>query len=141
MNYLQVTRTDPAATLPTRSNPTDAGLDLYALDDVHLGPSGRAIIPTGIAVAIPAGCYGKIEGRSGLAARDGVAPLGGVIDADYRGEVQVILVNHSRNNWYAKPGDRIAQLVILPIVTPDVVEVGELPGTERGDGGLGSTGR
>lgn len=141
MTTLKITRTHPSATLPTRSNPTDAGLDLYALHPVHLGPNGRAIIPTGITVAIPEGHYGKIEGRSGLAARDGVAPLGGVIDADYRGEVKVILVNHSRNNWFAKPGDRIAQLVILPIVTPDVVEMRELPGTERGDGGLGSTGR
>lgn len=138
---LKVKRTVSAATLPTRSNPTDAGLDLYALHPEYLGPNGRAIIPTGIAVAIPEGHYGKIEGRSGLAVRDGVAPLGGVIDADYRGEVKVILVNHSRNNWYAKPGDRIAQLVILPIATPGVVEVLELPTTERGHGGLGSTGR
>lgn len=141
MRYLQVTRTHPDATLPTRSNPTDAGLDLYALHDVTLYASGRAIVPTGITVAIPEGHYGQIQGRSGLAARDGVVPAGGVIDADYRGEVQVILINHSRNGWTAKAGDRIAQLVILPILTPDVVEVDELPGTERGHGGLGSTGR
>lgn len=138
---LKVKKTDQAAHLPTRSHPTDAGLDLYALHDVHLYASGRAIVPTGISVAIPAGYYGQIQGRSGLAARDGVVPAGGVIDADYRGEVQVILMNHSRNGWTAKAGDRIAQLVILPIATPGVVEVAELPGTERGDGGLGSTGR
>ncbi|VXB24035.1 dUTP diphosphatase [Citricoccus sp. K5] len=138
---LKVKRTDPAATLPTRAHPTDAGLDLYALNDVHLYASGRAIVPTGIAVAIPAGYYGQIQGRSGLAARDGVVPAGGVIDADYRGEVQVILMNHSRNGWTAKAGDRIAQLVILPIATPGVVEVAELPGTERGHGAMGSTGK
>lgn len=139
---LPIKRTDPAATLPTRAHPTDAGLDLHALHDVTLYASGRAIVPTGIAVAIPVGYVGMVCPRSGVATQGvTVNNAPGIVDSGYTGELKVILINHSRNPWHAKAGDRIAQLVILPIVTPGVVEVDELPGTQRGNNGFGSTGR
>jgi dUTP pyrophosphatase len=140
---LRVRRLDPRATLPTRAYPGDAGLDLYALDAVVLEPGERQSVPTGIAVEIPDGQAGLVLPRSGLAARFGVALVNapGLIDAGYRGEVRILLLNTDRHtSVMLSPGDRIAQLVLVRVQTPDVVEVQELELSERGAGGFGSSG-
>ncbi len=141
---LRATRVHPDAVLPTRAHPGDAGLDLYAVKAAHIGPRERWSVPTGIAVEIPEGHAGFVIPRSGLAREHGVT-LGngpGLIDAGYRGELKVLLHNNDPAEVFrVAPGDRIAQLVITPIATPDLVEVESLGESARGDGGFGSTGR
>jgi dUTP pyrophosphatase len=140
---LRVRRLDPRARLPTRAYPGDAGLDLYALDDGVLEPGERAAIRTGIAVEIPEGEAGLVLPRSGLAARHGIALVNapGLIDAGYRGEIRVLLLNTDRSvRFELAAGDRIAQLVLVKVQTPAVVEVEELAVSERGAGGFGSSG-
>jgi dUTP pyrophosphatase len=140
---LKVRRLDARARLPTRAYPGDAGLDLYALDDVVLGPGERDAVRTGIAVEIPEGQAGLVLPRSGLAARHGIALVNapGLIDAGYRGEVRVLLLNTDRSlPFELAPGDRIAQLVLVRVELPAVVEVEELALSERGVGGFGSSG-
>jgi dUTP pyrophosphatase len=140
---LKVRRLDARARLPTRAYPGDAGLDLYALEDGVLGPGERASIRTGVAVEIPDGRAGLVLPRSGLAAKHGVALVNapGLIDAGYRGEVRVLLLNTDRAAPFEiAPGDRIAQLVLVRVETPAVVEVQELALSERGAGGFGSSG-
>jgi dUTP pyrophosphatase len=141
---LRVLRLHPDARLPTRAHAGDAGLDLYAFDDATLGPGERGSLGTGIAVEIPPGQAGLVLPRSGLAARHGLALVNapGLIDSGYRGELRVLLLNTDR----AAPveiarGDRIAQLVLVAIETPLLVEVDELAGSERASGGFGSSGR
>jgi dUTP pyrophosphatase len=140
---LRVRRLDARAWLPTRAYPGDAGLDLYALEDGLLGPGERASIRTGVAVEIPDGQAGLVLPRSGLAAKHGIALVNapGLIDAGYRGEVCVLLLNTDRSVPFAlAAGDRIAQLVLVRVETSAVVEVEELPLSERGAGGFGSSG-
>jgi dUTP pyrophosphatase len=140
---LPVQRLDPRAILPTRAHPGDAGLDLHALEPAELEPGERASIPTGIAVAIPEGYAGLVLPRSGLAARHGISLVNapGLIDAGYRGEIRVLLVNTDPSrSWTLQAGERIAQLVISPVVLPDLEEVTELSSTSRGVGGFGSSG-
>lgn len=141
---LRVRRLHPDATLPTRAHEGDAGLDLYALEDVTLEPGQRASLRTGIAVEIPPGQCGLVLPRSGLAHRNGIALVNapGLVDSGYRGELRVLLLNTDR----AEPceivrGDRIAQLVLAAVEAPEVVEVDELGLSERGAGGFGSSGR
>jgi len=134
----------PDAKPPKRANPMDAGADLHALGNWTLWPGSRAVVNTGVSVAIPEGFYGQIAPRSGLAANYGVAVLGGVIDSGYRGEIRVILLN-TETNTAALPvrisnGDRIAQLIILPISLAEFSPVESLPDTTRGESGFGSTG-
>lgn len=133
--------TDFAET-PTYAKPGDAGADLYVNHDVLVPRRGRAIASTGIAVAIPEGYVGLVHPRSGLAAKHGVTVTNapGTIDAGYRGEIKVLLVNHSDEHIGFMPGDRIAQLVIQPVVQAEFVEVEELSESERGTGGFGHTG-
>lgn len=141
---LEVLRLDAGLSLPRYAHAGDAGLDLHAAEDVVLAPGERASVRTGIAVAIPEGFAGLVTPRSGLAARHGVALVNapGLIDAGYRGEIRVLLVNLDRREPFkVGRGDRIAQLVIAPVATVRIVEVEELPPSERGDGGFGSTGR
>ena len=132
--------------LPAYQSTFAAGLDLAAAvpadSPVAIAPGGRAVIPTGIAIALPAGSEGQIRPRSGLAARHGVTVLNtpGTIDADYRGELQVILVNIGSELFVVSRGMRIAQLVIAPIQHAKLVELNSLDATERASGGLGSTG-
>ena len=135
-------RLDPDLPVPLRAHPGDGGLDLHARDDVALRPGEWATVPTGIAVAIPEGFTGLVTPRSGLAARHGVGVANGpgLIDAGYRGEVKVILVNHGIEPVDITRGDRIAQLVIVPIPEWDFEEVDQLPDSVRGEGGFGSTG-
>ena len=140
---LRVLRLDPQATLPTRAYAHDAGLDLYALEPVVLGPGERASVRTGVAVEIPAGQAGLVLPRSGLAARHGIALVNapGLIDAGYRGELCVLLLNTDRKaSCSLAAGDRIAQLVLIAVTTPPVTEVAELSDSERGGGGFGSSG-
>lgn len=140
---LRVRRLERHARLPTRAYPGDAGLDLYALDPAMLQPGERAAIRTGIAVEIPEGQAGLVLPRSGLARRHGISVVNapGLIDAGYRGEVQVLLLNTDRSEPFAlAAGDRIAQLVLVSVHAPEVVEVQELEVSERGAGGFGSSG-
>ena len=136
---LPIQRLDPAAIVPTRAHSGDAGLDLYALEDEPVVPGAVTTILTGIAVAIPYGHVGLIKPRSGLAARHGIDTLAGVIDHGYTGEVKVLLTTHSDTSRWIKAGERVAQLLVIPIVyaTPQVVDA--LPGSARGNGGFGST--
>jgi dUTP pyrophosphatase len=139
---LRVRRLDPGVPLPRYAHPGDAGLDLVAARAVRLEPGARAAVPTGIAVAIPAGWVGLVHPRSGLARRHGVTVTNapGTIDAGYRGEVQVLLVNLGQEPVDLARGDRIAQLLLQPVGVASVVEVAELDDTVRGAGGFGSTG-
>jgi dUTP pyrophosphatase len=139
---LPIVRLRQEATLPERAYAGDAGLDLAACEPVRLGPGERAVVPTGLAVAIPEGYAGFVQPRSGLAARHGIAVVNspGLIDSGYRGEIRVVLLNtDTGRTWAVGPGERIAQLVVLPIPELDVVEVDELPGSERGVRGFGSS--
>ena len=140
---LRVRRLHPAARIPCRSHPGDAGFDLHAVEDAELGPGKRATVGTGIALELPAGHAGWIVPRSGLAARHGIGVVNapGLIDAGYRGEVSVVLINmDSEASFAVEPGMRIAQLVIAPVTRPRLAEVDQLDSTPRGRGGFGSTG-
>ena len=135
-------RVRAGARVPQRSYAGDAGLDLAACEQVQLGPGERALVPTGLAVAIPDGYAGFVQPRSGLAARDGIAVVNspGLIDSGYRGEIQVVLLNTDRERTFtAEPGERIAQLVVLPVPDLSVREVDALPPSERGVRGFGSS--
>jgi dUTP pyrophosphatase len=138
-----IKRVDPGLPLPDRSHPGDAGCDLYTAVDVVLGPGERAVVPTGIAIALPDGYAAFVHPRSGLAADHGVTIVNtpGTIDAGYRGEIKVIMFNTDSGSPVSlRRGDRIAQLVIQRIERPVFHEVTELPGSGRGAGGHGSTG-
>jgi dUTP pyrophosphatase len=140
---LGVRRLDPAARLPVRAHDDDAGYDLHALEPATLEPGERAMVRTGVAIELPAGHAGLVLPRSGLAARHGIALVNapGLIDAGYRGEVKVLLLNTDREAPFAiASGDRIAQLVVVAVAAPAVIEVAELAASVRGDGGFGSTG-
>jgi dUTP pyrophosphatase len=140
---LRVRRLDPAAILPTRAHPGDAGLDLYAVEAVELAPGRRASVGTGIAIEVPPGRAALVLPRSGLAARHGIALVNapGLIDAGYRGELRVLLFNTDHEERFAiTPGDRIAQLVLIRVELPVPVEVATLGSSERSTGGFGSSG-
>jgi dUTP pyrophosphatase len=139
---LPIVRLHDEARLPERAYSGDAGLDLATCERVELGPGERAVVPTGLAVAIPEGYAGFVQPRSGLAARQGISVVNspGLIDAGYRGEIRVVLLNtDAEHTFVAEPGDRIAQLIVLPIPELELVEVDELPATERGARGFGSS--
>lgn len=140
---LRVRRLDQRARLPTQAHRGDAGLDLYALGETAIEPGDRASIGTGIALEIPHGQAGLVLPRSGLAARHGIALVNapGLIDSGYRGEIRVLLLNTDRSERFAvRAGDRIAQLVLVRVESPEVVEVPALAYTERGERGFGSSG-
>jgi dUTP pyrophosphatase len=141
---LPVRRLRPDAPLPARAYDGDAGFDLSACDRTVLEPGERAVIGTGLAVAIPEGYAGLVMPRSGLAARHGLGKVNspGLVDAGYRGEVKVIVLNTDRREPFViEPGMRIAQLVLVELPQVRLTEVDELPETSRGEGGLGSSGR
>lgn len=136
-------RLDPAASLPRYAHAGDAALDIEANDQAIIGPGERALVPTGLAVAIPDGYAGLVLPRSGLASKQGLtlANAPGLIDSGYRGEIMIAVVNlDPREKVEIKKGDRIAQLLIVPHATVQPVEVDELPESGRGEGGFGSTG-
>lgn len=127
--------------LPEYASEGAAGADLRASEALEIAPGGRAAVPTGLRLAIPPGHVGLVWPRSGLAVSHGIDTLAGVIDADYRGEVRVVLVNHGEAPFRIAPGDRIAQLLIQRVERAAFAAASSLDGTERGEGGFGSTGR
>ncbi len=130
----------PEATLPQYAHDTDAGMDLCSVEQLTVHPQERVLVSTGIALAIPTGYVGLVWDKSGIATKTGLTTLAGVIDSGYRGELKIALLNTSTENYTIVPGQKIAQLLIQPIMHPVLREVDSLPATERGDGGFGSTG-
>lgn len=146
MKNLQVliTRLDADLPMPQYAKGGDAGADIYSRIDISLAPGERALVPTGIAIALPDGYVALVHPRSGLAIKHGVSMVNapGTVDAAYRGELQCILINHDPKETVSfKRGDRIAQLVFQKVERAEFIEVEHLPGSGRGDGGFGSTGR
>ena len=142
MNVL-IQRLDPDLPLPSFAHPGDAGLDLYSRVDVTLAPGERALLPTGVAIALPAGYAAFVHPRSGLAVKHGIGVVNGpgTIDAGYRGEIKVCLINHDPDTPITiARGDRIAQLVVQRVELPEFTEVEDLGDTSRGSGGYGSSG-
>jgi dUTP pyrophosphatase len=140
MSSLLVKKLVENAAIPTRGSEGAAGYDIASVENTVIPALGRAAVSTGISIRVPDGTYGRIAPRSGLAYKYGIDVLAGVIDSDYTGEVKVILYNTSERDYIVKSGDRIAQLVLEQIVTPDVAVVLDLNDTTRGSGGFGSTG-
>jgi dUTP pyrophosphatase len=141
---LPVRRLDPSLPLPVYAHPGDAGADLRAATEVVLPPGGRATVGTGIAIAVPDGYAAFVHPRSGLASRHGITIVNapGTVDAGYRGEVKVVLLNTDPDEPFTvRRGDRIAQLVVQPVTRARFLDTAELPPTPRGEGGFGSTGR
>jgi len=139
-----ITRLDPDLPLPRYAKGGDAGADIVSRIDFTIAPGERALIPTGIAIALPDGYVALVHPRSGLAIKHGITMVNspGTVDAGYRGELQIILINHDKSESVSfKRGDRIAQLVIQKVERAEFIEVEELPGSGRGSGGFGSTGR
>ena len=145
MDAIRVKKLKENAILPTYGSADAAGADLYACldNEITIQPGESAFVPTGLAMEIPKGYAGLIYARSGLACKRGLAPANkvGVIDSDYRGEFIVVLHNHGDSAQSVTPGERIAQLVIAPVITPGFAEANELSDTDRAAGGFGSTGR
>ncbi|HEY1513333.1 MAG TPA: dUTP diphosphatase [Gaiellaceae bacterium] len=140
---LAIKKVRDGAVVPVRAYAGDAGMDLAACERVELAPGARALVPTGLAVAIPDGYAGYVQPRSGLAAKHGISIVNtpGLVDSGYRGELLVNLVNHDEEQAFVvEPGMRIAQLVILHVPPVELVEVDELPDSERGADGFGSSG-
>lgn len=145
MSAIPVKKLSPMAILPTYGSAGAAAADLYACleTSVTIDPGQTVFIPTGLSMEIPAGCAGLIYARSSMGAKRGLAPANkvGVIDSDYRGEIKVVLFNHSAEAQTVEPGERIAQMIITPVLTPAYEEVEALSDTDRGTGGFGSTGK
>ena len=126
---------------PRRSTPMSAGLDLFSTENTVVLSRSQAIIPTGISMALHVGTYGRIAGRSGIAVKNSIDVLAGVIDSDFRGEIKVVLFNHSERDFTILKGEAIAQLIIEKITLPELIEVSYLPDSERNSRGFGSTER
>jgi dUTP pyrophosphatase len=145
LDELQVRLLHPAARPPVRSRPGDAAYDLHCTEGFALWPREHATVPTGVAIALPQGVAGLVTPRSGLASRHGISLVNspGLIDPNYRGEIRIVLVNLGEARFEAHAGDRIAQLLLVPFVAPDVSVVDELPPSldDRGENGFGSSGR
>ena len=144
MIKLEVRQTEQAkkrgVTVPSYAKEGDAGIDLRSCEDLTIEPGKRAIVKTGIKIAIPPNFLGLIKDRSGLASRKGIHTLAGVIDANYRGEISVVLLNTGKEDFRIRTNERIAQLLIIPAAKVDLEEVEELSKTERDEAGWGSTG-
>ena len=145
MSVIRVKKLHPNAVLPTYGSAEAAGADLYACLDaaVTIRPGEPVFIPTGLALEVPKGCAGLVYARSSMGAKRGLAPANkvGVVDSDYRGEVKVALHNHGKDAQTVNPGERVAQFLITPVLTPAYEEATELSDTDRGAGGFGSTGK
>lgn len=138
---IKIKKLHPAARLPQRGTPFAAGADLFCVEAFTLEPGERKLAPTGLAVEIPPGFYGRVAPRSGLAVKHGIDTLAGIVDSDYRGELRVLLINLSGERVGFDAGERIAQLIIEQAAMCDYIWAEELSDTERGEGGFGSTGR
>jgi len=145
MNMVRVKKLHPNAKLPTYGSAEAAGADLYACLDapVDIAPGETVWIPTGLALEVPKGCAGLVYARSSMGVKRGLAPANkvGVIDSDYRGEIRVVLLNHGKSTQTVEHGERVAQFLITPVLTPAYEEAEELSDTSRGAGGFGSTGK
>ena len=145
MSSIRVKKLHPKAILPTYGSAEAAGADLYACleEAVTIQPGEIFWVPTGIALEVPKGCAGLVYARSSMGAKRGLAPANkvGVVDSDSRGEIKVVLLNHSKTEQILQPGERVAQFVITPVLTPQYTEVEDLTDTDRGQGGFGSTGK
>ncbi|KAF8897235.1 dUTPase-like protein [Infundibulicybe gibba] len=139
-NNLLIKRLSDKAKIPTRGSALSAGYDLYSAEQKTIPAHGKALVDIQISIAVPPGTYGRVAPRSGLASKFMIDTGAGVIDADYRGVVFVLLFNHSDKDFQVEEGDRVAQLIIEKIHTPEIVEVEDLDKTIRGVGGFGSTG-
>ncbi len=139
---VRICRTDPAAYLPTYAHPGDAGMDVRSVEEVAIAPGARALVHTGLVLMLPPDAEAQVRPRSGLALKHGITVLNapGTLDAGYRGERCVILVNFGARPFMVEKGMKIAQLVIAPVTQATVVEVSEIDSTDRGAGGFGSTG-
>jgi len=139
---IQIRRINELATIPSYAHEGDAGMDLYSIDEVEIAPGETSLIHTGITIQLPQGTEAQIRPRSGLALKHSVTVLNtpGTIDEGYRGEIGVILINHSKNAFKVVKGMKIAQMVIKPVLRVEIEEVNELTQTSRGQGGFGSTG-
>ena len=142
VHQIRFQKLNPQASLPVQAHPSDAGMDLHACEHVTLAPGARGLVRTGLAIEIPEGLEGQVRPRSGLALKHGVTVLNapGTIDAGYRGEIAVILVNHGEAPFVVEPGMRIAQLVLAAVARVTVTLADELGASARGAGGFGSTG-
>ncbi len=138
---LKIKKLNSDAILPSYAHPGDAGLDLYALEEYSLSPQEIKSFSTGLAIELEANYVALIKDKSGLALKYGLHTLGGVIDAGYRGEIKVILINHGRQDYLIKVGDKIAQLLIVPVIQAEIKEVSKLSNSSRGKQGFGSSGR
>ena len=136
----KVKKLNPNAKLPYKGSSLSAGYDLFASEACKIAPGDRKLISTGLAVACPPEHYARIAPRSGLAVKNGIDMGAGVVDADYRGEVKVLLFNFGQDEFEVKIGDRIAQMIVEKIAMVEIIEVEDLNETERGEGGFGSTG-
>ncbi|HKE57073.1 MAG TPA: dUTP diphosphatase [Pyrinomonadaceae bacterium] len=141
LDLLNFKRLDPRAKLPSRGSAFSAGLDVYAIDEVRIEPKQRFLARTGLSVAIPEGFYGRVAPRSGLAVKNGLDVLAGVIDSDYRGELCCALYNSGDEIIVLPAESKICQLIIEKIITPTAVWADDLDATSRGEGGFGSTGQ
>ena len=141
-NAVSVKKLDIDAHIPTKTHKDDAGWDLYSNENAVVYPGDKMVVKTGIALGIPRGYYGRIAPRSGLAVKKGIDVLAGVVDAGYRNEIGVVLINHHTDNQFAiTKGDRIAQIIFERVDPFDLEEVAELDSAERGMGGFGSSGK
>ena len=140
LSVLSFKRLDPGATLPTRGSSQAAGLDIYSIEEVSIEPKQRALVRSGLAVAIPEGYYGRVAPRSGLATKGGLDVLAGVIDSDYRGELCCLLYNTGDETIHLPAQSKVCQLIIEKIITPTAAWADEISDTDRGGGGFGSTG-
>ena len=138
---IKIKKLNPEARVPSYAHPNDAGMDLFSLEENILGPGERAKIKTGLSMEIPEGYVGLVWDKSGLSTGYGLKTLAGVIDAGYRGEIQIGIINLSAETYTLKKHDKVAQMLIQPIERPDLEEVLELSDSHRGIGGFGSTGK
>lgn len=137
---IPIQKINPSAILPTYAHPGDAGMDMYACETVVIHAGERGLVSTGVAMAIPHGSVGLIWDKSGLAHKNGLTTLAGVIDASYRGEIHVVALNTSNHDYTVEQGAKVAQMLIQSVTQVELQEVASLDDTTRGNGGFGSTG-
>jgi len=137
---IKVKKLRPDAILPHYNHPGDAGMDIYAVEDIILWPNEPVAVPTGISIELPKGYVALIWDKSGLSLKEGIKTMAGVCDSNYRGEYKIVLLNTTNQYYYIDKGDKIAQMLIQPVMNAEIEEVSELSETSRGSGGFGSTG-
>ena len=135
-----VQKLDPSAKLPSYAYEGDAGMDLFSFEDCEISPGENRLVSTGVKIVVPEGCAGLVWDKSGIATKHHITTIAGVIDSNYRGELKIALTNLGKESYHIKKGEKIAQLVIQPVVSGTITEVEEMDTTERGEEGFGSSG-